>query len=157
VAGQEDEKSRLDRELIELLNELRVALPGVQILFAFLLTVPFAQRFEQVTELQRDVYFVALLATLASSSLLIAPSAYHRMRWRARDKEQLLQTANRLAILGLALLGIAMAASAFFVTDFLFSVRAASLVTAACAALIAWFWFGLPVVRGFREGRHGQL
>ena len=157
MADDAADGTRLDRELIELLNELRVALPGVQILFAFLLTVPFAQRFERVTELQRDVYFVALLATLASSSLLIAPSAYHRLRWRARDKEALLQTANRLAIFGLALLGVGMAAATFFVTDFLFSAGVAGLVTGLGAGLIAWFWFGLPILRGIREGRKAEF
>ncbi|HET6771316.1 MAG TPA: DUF6328 family protein [Actinomycetota bacterium] len=96
----EDRKQRVDRELIELLNELRVALPGVQVLFAFLLTVPFAQRFSQVSGLQRAVYFVALLATAVASVLFITPTAYHRLRWREPDKEQMLFTANRLTIAG---------------------------------------------------------
>src|SRR3954467_8380812 len=86
----------LDRELIELLNELRVVLPGVQVLFAFLLAVPFANGWTGVTELQRDVFFVAFIATAASSILLIAPSSYHRLRWREGDKEQMLRTSNRL-------------------------------------------------------------
>jgi hypothetical protein len=89
----------LDRELIELLNELRVALPGVQVLFAFLLAVPFANGWERVTDLQRDVFFVAFLATAAASILLIAPSAHHRLRWREGDKEQMLRRAGLTAAL----------------------------------------------------------
>jgi hypothetical protein len=94
----EDKKERVNRELIELLNELRVALPGVQVLFAFLLTVPFAQRFGAVSDLQRAVYFVALISTAVASVLFITPTAYHRLRWREPDKEGMLFTANRLAI-----------------------------------------------------------
>lgn len=109
--AEEDQKERVDRELIELLNELRVALPGVQVLFAFLLTVPFTERFGRATALQRSVYFATLLLTTASSVLLIAPTPYHRLRFRAPDKEQLLFTSNRLAIVGLGLLASAMTGS----------------------------------------------
>jgi hypothetical protein len=94
----------LDRELIELLNELRVALPGVQVLFAFLLAVPFANGWRRVTHFQRDVFFVAFLCTAAATILLIAPSTYHRLRWREHDKEHMLTTANRLTIAGSAFL-----------------------------------------------------
>src|SRR5918996_1213051 len=103
----EDRKERLDRELIELLNELRVAIPGVQVLFAFLLTVPFTQRFGDVSEFQKTVYFVTLLCAAAASAFLIAPSAYHRLRFRQRDKHQMVVTSNRLAIVGLAFLALA--------------------------------------------------
>src|SRR6187399_1338300 len=90
VSGSDEGKSeRIDRELIELLNELRVALPGVQVLFAFLLAVPFAQGWTHTTTFQRDLYFGTLLATALSSALLIAPSAYHRINFRLRDKERL--------------------------------------------------------------------
>jgi hypothetical protein len=147
----EDEQSRLDRELIELLNELRVALPGVQILFAFLLTVPFNNRFARVTDLQKDVYFVALLLTLASSALLIAPTAYHRLRWRQRDKETMLRISNRLTIAGIGCLALAMTASVFFVTDFLFESHAAAAVALGAAALFGTFWFALPLGREARE------
>ena len=88
--ADESHEERVNRELIELLNELRVALPGVQVLFAFLLAVPFSQRFADTTELQRDTFMVALLSTLAGSVFLIAPTAYHRIRFRDRDKEALL-------------------------------------------------------------------
>jgi amino acid transporter len=146
-----ENESRLDRELIELLNELRVALPGVQILFAFLLTVPFNGRFERVTELQRDVYYAALLLTLVSSALLMSPTAYHRLRWRRRDKERMLRIANRLAIAGLGALALAMTAALFFVTDFLFSVPAAAVVAGVGVVLFAVFWFALPLSRSALE------
>src|ERR671916_2197791 len=94
----EDRQERTARELIELLNELRVALPGVQVLFAFLLTVPFTQRFPDITSLQRNVFFVAFLSAAAATAFLIAPTAYHRIRFREGDKEQMLQTANVLAL-----------------------------------------------------------
>jgi hypothetical protein len=143
----EDEKERLDRELIELLNELRVALPGVQVLFAFLLTVPFSQRFGQVTELQRDVYFASVLATAVSTILLIAPSSIHRIEWRQHDKAWMLKASNRLAIAGTVFLALAMTGVVFLITDVLFGGAALAIVTAVVAGLFAWFWFGLPLLR----------
>jgi len=137
----------LDRELIELLNELRVALPGVQVLFAFLLAVPFANGWTRVTDLQRDVFFVAFLATAAASILLIAPSAYHRLRWREGDKEQMLQTSNRLAIAGTIFLALGMTAVVFLISDILFRAWWAGLATGAVAGGFAWFWYGLPLSR----------
>ena len=149
------EESRLDRELIELLNELRVALPGVQVLFAFLLAVPFTQRFEEITELQKYTFFVALLATMAGTVLMIAPTAYHRLRFRDRDKERMLHTANRLAVGGTVFLAIAMTATVFLITDMLFTGGVTAAVTAATAGLFAWFWYGLPLSRKLSDGRGG--
>jgi hypothetical protein len=137
----------LDRELIELLNELRVALPGVQVLFAFLLAVPFSNGWNRVTDLQRDIFFVAFLCALASSMLLIAPSAYHRLRWREGDKERMLTVANQLAIAGTAFLALAMTAVAFLITDVLFSGWWVALCTGLTAGGFAWFWYGLPLIR----------
>jgi hypothetical protein len=151
VAGDETKEERLDRELIELLNELRVALPGVQVLFAFLLTVPFTQRFAQVTEMQKNVYFTALLSAAVATVFLIAPSAYHRLRWRQRDKERMLVTANRLSIAGTVFLALAVTASVFVVTDFLFDALSAGLITGLIAGLFCWFWYGLPLVRAARD------
>lgn len=147
----EDDQSRLDRELIELMNELRVALPGVQILFAFLLTVPFNNRFEKVSDLQEDVYFVALLLTVVSTALLMAPTAYHRLRFRQRDKERLLRISNRFAIGGIAALALAIVAAIFFVTDFLFEVWAALGVAVAAGVLLGVLWFLLPLRPEIRE------
>lgn len=147
----EDPKERLDRELIELLNELRVALPGVQVLFAFLLAVPFTQRWEQTTSVQRYAFFAAILCATAASALLIAPSTYHRLRFRQGDKEQMLVTANRLAIAGTAFLALSMSAVVFVVTDVVFDLVVATVVALAAAAVFAWFWYGLPLVRRLRD------
>ena len=145
--AEETHEERVNRELIELLNELRVALPGVQVLFAFLLAVPFSQRFDQTTELQRDTFMVALLSTLAGSVFLIAPSAFHRIRFRDRDKEALLRISNVFAIVGMFFLAVGMTAVVFLVTDLIFKGLATSVITALTAALFAAVWFVLPLVR----------
>jgi Family of unknown function (DUF6328) len=145
--SQQGDEHDLDRELIELLNELRVALPGVQVLFAFLLAVPFANGWTRVSELQRDVFFVAFIAAAASTILLIAPSAHHRLRWREGDKERILRRANDLAIAGTVFLAIGMTATVFLISDILFAAWWAALTTAAIAGAFAWFWYGLPLVR----------
>lgn len=150
MSRDESKDDRLNRELIEFLNELRVVLPGVQVLFAFLLTVPFTNRFDQITNVQRQVFFVTFLCTTASTALLIAPSAYHRLRWREYDKERLLRTANRLSIAGMMFLTLALVGAAFLVTDLLFHTAAAALVTAAAGGFLAWFWWGLPLLRKLR-------
>jgi hypothetical protein len=150
VAG-ETEKQRLDRELIELLNELRVALPGVQVLFAFLLTLPFTRRFEQVGEVGEALYVVALSTTAAASAFLIAPSAHHRLRWRAGDKERILRTANRQAIAGTVLLAVGISTSFYVVVSFLYGPALAVPLTAAVAVLLAWLWYGIALVRRARS------
>jgi hypothetical protein len=150
MPGNESKEERLDRELIELLNELRVALPGVQVLFAFLLGVPFTQRFGEVTDLQKDVYFLTFLCAAASTALLIAPSAYHRLEWRRGDKEHLLVVSNRLAISGTVFLALAISGTVFVVTDMLFDVPSAAAVAAVTAAFFGWFWYGLPLLRRSR-------
>ena len=145
--AEETHEERVNRELIELLNELRVALPGVQVLFAFLLAVPFSQRFEQTTDLQRDTFMVALLSTLAGSVFLIAPSAYHRIRFRDRDKEALLQISNVFAIVGMVFLALGMTSVVFLVTDMIFKGAVTAVVTSFSAGLFALVWFVLPLVR----------
>lgn len=145
--AEETHEERINRELIELLNELRVALPGVQVLFAFLLAVPFSQRFEQTTDLQRGTYMVALLSTLAGSVFLIAPSAYHRIRFRDRDKEALLRISNVFAIVGMVFLAVGMTSVVFLVTDVIFKGGITAVVTAFSAGLFALVWFVLPLAR----------
>jgi predicted membrane channel-forming protein YqfA (hemolysin III family) len=141
----ESPKEQHDRELIELLNELRVALPGVQVLFAFLLAVPFSQRWKDVTEFQKDVFFVAFIATALSSALMIAPSSYHRLRWRSEDKQQILETSNKLVIAGLFALAVAIEAVVLLVSDYIFA-RTEAIVTAACVGFFfAVFWYGLAL------------
>ena len=145
--AEETHEERVNRELIELLNELRVALPGVQVLFAFLLAVPFSQRFAETTDLQRDTFMVALLSTLAGSVFLIAPTAYHRIRFRDRDKEALLRISNAFAIVGVVFLAVGMTAVVFLVTDMIFKGITTVIVTAGTAALFATVWFVLPLAR----------
>jgi hypothetical protein len=140
-------KAELNEELIELLNELRIALPGVQVLFAFLLAVPFANGWQRVTDFQRDVFFVAFLCTTAATILLIAPSIYHRLRWREHDKEHMLVTANRLTIAGSTFLALAIISAVLLITDLLFSLGWAILTTALVAAGFLWFWYGLALLR----------
>jgi hypothetical protein len=151
MSSDESKEEQLDRELIELLNELRVALPGVQVLFAFLLGVPFTQRFGEVTDIQKDVYFLTFLCTAIATALLIAPSAYHRLDWRRGDKEHLLVVSNRLAISGTAFLALAISGAVFVVTDILFDPTSAAVVAAVTAAFFGWFWYGLPLLRRLRD------
>lgn len=136
---------------MELLNELRVALPGVQVLFAFLLTVPFSQRFTETTDLQRDVYFVALIAAGASVAFLVTPSAFHRIRFRQADKAFMLTMSNRLAIVGLVGLAISIVCAVFLVSDFLFAGPAAGIATGLLAGLFMILWFALPIARRIRD------
>ena len=124
-----------------------MALPGVQVLFAFLLAVPFSQRFEQTTDLQRGTYMVALLSTLAGSVFLIAPSAYHRIRFRDRDKEALLRISNVFAIVGMVFLAVGMTSVVFLVTDVIFKGGVTAVVTTFAAGLFALVWFVLPLAR----------
>jgi uncharacterized protein DUF6328 len=150
VPGETD-KERRDRELIELLNELRVALPGIQVLFAFLLILPFTDRFEKLADVDRDVYFAAFVATTAATVLLITPTVFHRIRFRDADKEWMLQLTNRLAIAGSVFLAVAISCTVFLITDLLFGGLTATLVTAVTAVVLAWFWYGLALTREVQD------
>ena len=141
---EETRKERVNRELIELLNELRVALPGVQFLFAFLLIVPFQQTAKDLTTFQLDVYFVALIASAVASGLLIAPAAQHRVLFRQHAKENLLKRSHRSALAGLIALGIAICAVLLLVVDVLFDRTQAWLTAGAVALLLAWWWIAVP-------------
>src|SRR3712207_5010134 len=125
----EDHHERTAREQIELLQELRIVIPGVQVLFAFLLTVPFNQRFTELSTVQRDVFFATLLCTAAATALLIAPSAHHRLLFRKGVREQRLKMGNILAILGLAFLVPAMVGVVYVITDLIFGLATALVVT----------------------------
>jgi hypothetical protein len=145
---EESHQERLDRELEELLQELRLALPGVQILFAFLFVVPFNNRFGETDDFQRNVWFAALMLALGAVACFIAPTAYHRLRFRDFDKERLVTTASRVAIVGLVFLASALSASTFFVVSFVFDNRVAAFVVAVATGLIGGLWFALPLVDG---------
>jgi hypothetical protein len=150
--ADEDEAERLDRELIELLNELRVVMPGVQVLFGFLLTVPFQQRFETIDDFQRIVYFVTLLLVAASSAFLMGPSAFHRLTFREGQKPYLIRLGTRQTIVGMALLALAINGVLLLLADLLFHTTTVAIVVAAMAGLFGWLWFGLALRRR-RSGR----
>ena len=144
AAHGETRQERINRELIELLNELRVALPGVQFLFAFLLIVPFQQTIDRVTDFQRGVYFVALAAAAVATTLLIAPAAQHRVLFRQHDKEGLLRRGSRSAFAGLVVLAVAIVSVLLLVVDVLFSRTLAWTTAGALTALLAWWWIAVP-------------
>jgi hypothetical protein len=149
--GEETEKERLDRNLAELLQELRVALPGVQVLFAFLLAVPFQQGFEQITAFQEKAYFVTLLFTAVSAALLISPTAYHRMTFRRQQKKHMIFLANRLAIAGIACLALAMTGAIMLITDVLFGTTATLVFSALAFSMFLVLWGLLPLRRRLRS------
>src|SRR5690348_13669989 len=143
----ETESERLDRNLSELLQELRVALPGVQVLFAFLLAVPFQAHFTEITDFEKGVYFATLIFTAISAALLIAPSAYHRLTFRFQQKQQLVFLANRFAIAGLGFLALAMTGAIVLITDFLFHSGVATAVAAGTALGVFFVLWGLLPLR----------
>ncbi len=144
----ESEEERLDRNLAELLQELRVAIPGVQFLFAFLLVVPFQQGWVDVTEFERNVYYVALLATAAAAVCLIGPVARHRLRFRELDKKWIVESSHKYAIAGLGFLAIAITTAILLVAHVVFDNATTSIIsTVAVAGMILWVWFGAALVR----------
>src|SRR3954449_7157892 len=146
-------RARPNRQLLELLNELRVALPGVQVLFAFLLAVPFQQRFSQVSTFERDVYLVTLLASAAATAFLIAPTGYHRLLFQRGDRPRIIEHGTRMLIIGLVCLAVAMTGAIFLITSFIFSGGTAVAVAAGSGAMFFWLWFGQAFARRMR-GNH---
>lgn len=143
---RESDADRVDRNLTEFLGELRVALPGVQVLFAFLLVVPFNSQFDSVTGFQRGVYFATLLSAAMASICLIAPTVQHRIEFRRHlDKEGMLMASNRLAIAGLGFLALAIAGAVLLVTDYLYGGVATAFAFGAVVLAIAIVWFGIPI------------
>jgi len=151
VIEDDDEASReeqkRDRQLLELLNELRVALPGVQILFAFLLTVPFSNGYTRMTGFERNLYYVTLVATTLSTACLIAPSAAHRLRFHMRDRAWLVESANGLTIAGLVFLAIAISGAVTLITEILYDGVVVWVYSIALAVCIASLWFARPLLR----------
>jgi len=148
---QEAPDERLNRELIELLNELRVALPGAQVLFAFLLTVPFSDRFQDLTGSQRAFYFAAFVGTTIATGLFMAPTAYHRIRFREGDKERMLRTSNRFAIVGIGFLALSVTMAVVLTADLLFGLATAAMIGLVTFAFLVWVWFAIPVARKVRD------
>ena len=149
--GGQRTKAELDQEWGELVEEHRLAMPGVQVLFGFLLILPFQNRFRELSTQQEYVYFSALLCATVAIVLLISPTAAHRIRWRQSDKEVLLRRATRTAIAATVFMAASMTGSVYLITDYLFGEPATAIVTAIVAALFAGFWYVLPVVRRLRD------
>jgi hypothetical protein len=141
-ARDEEEQERLNRQLLELLNELRVAMPGVQVLFGFLLTVPFQQGFQRVDDFQRTVYAITLVAAATATAFLIAPSALHRVAFGQGQKPAVIRLGTRQFVVGLVALAIAMLGAVTLVLDFLFQSPTPVVIVGALAVLYLWLWFG---------------
>ena len=144
---KETEEERADRNLSDLLQELRVALPGVQVLFAFLLTVPFTNRFNELSDFDEKLYYGVLLCVALASILLVAPTAGHRVLFRRQQKEFLVTTANNLALVGLLLLAIAMTGAIALISDFLFSSTTAIVSAVVMGTAFIGFWYAGPIFR----------
>ena len=149
--SEANDKERLDRNLEEMLRELRLAIPGVTVLLGFLLALPFQTRFGEVTDFQEAVYFACLLLTAASVLLLIAPTAYHRLTFRHQMKAHLVPLGNRLAILGLVALALSVTGVVVLITDFLYGALTTVIIGAACGLLFAVLWFALPISARIEE------
>jgi hypothetical protein len=149
----EEEQERLNRRWQELLNELRVAMPGVQVLFAFLLAVPFQQGFARIDTFQRTTYFVTLLLAAASSVCLIAPSAYHRILFRQRDKPNIIEIGSRFMIFGLVFLALAMNSAILLVTDLIYRDTTVVATVVVTVSVFAWLWFGIGLLRRTQDVR----
>jgi hypothetical protein len=149
----ETEQERVDRNFSELLGELRVALPGVQVLFAFLLVVPFNQRFAAVTNFQEKLYLATLLFAAGASVCLIAPTVHHRVTFRTQDKEYLVQRANELAIAGSVLLAVAMTGAIWLATGIIFGDTVTAAAVAGVAVVFAVVWYVLPLFRLLQRRR----
>jgi len=138
---------KLEREHEQLFDELRSIIPGVEVLFAFLLTVAFTERFEDLTDLQRGVYYATFFCAGLTLVLLLAPSAFHRIRFRQHDKDALLRAANVEALAALALLAFSIAGAVFLITDVMFSTTAAVVASVAIFLVAALLWLIYPLSR----------
>jgi hypothetical protein len=146
MSDGESNKERLDRELMELLQELRVVIPGVQVLLAFLLTAPFQQRFAQLPGSMRNAFFASIACATLATAFLIAPSAHHRLRWRAGEKERLVRVGNQMAIVGTVFLAAAIVLALYVITDVLFTTNLAVLTGIAALVLFGVLWYVVPMV-----------
>ena len=147
----ESEEERLDRNLMELLQELRVASIGVQFLFAFLLVVPFQQGFLEVTDFEKRVYYITLLLTAAAGICLMAPVARHRLRFRDQDKKWIVASSHKYAIVGMTLLALAISGVILLISHYVYDDATAAVATTAMMLAITWVWFGAPLVRELRD------
>jgi len=144
--SDESKGERLDRELMELLQELRVVIPGVQVLLAFLLTAPFQQRFAELPGSMRNAFFASIVCATLATAFLIAPSAHHRLRWRAGEKERLVRVGNQMAIIGTVFLAAAIVLALYVITDVLFTTNLAVLTAIAALVVFGGLWYVLPML-----------
>ncbi len=151
--SEEELKERLEREHGELLEELRSLIPGAEVLFGFLLAIRFTAEFGNLTDTQRYVYYVTLLSTASALVFFLAPAAYHRIRFRAGDKEYMVTKGNREAIAGSVAISIAFTGVIYLVTDLVFGTSQAIIVAAGSFALIAWLWWGVALYRTWQDHR----
>lgn len=149
--GTEDEQERRNRQLDQLLQETRVVMPGVQVLFAFLLAVVFQQGFAQTTGFQKDVFLATILCSTAAALCFIAPAAWHRILFEQSDKRHIIKVANRFVICGVAFLAAAMTLALILVSDFVFGATTATVVAAVAGVAFAWLWFLAPLLRRRRD------
>jgi hypothetical protein len=154
-ARDETQEQRDDRNLIELLQELRVAGLGVQVLFGFLLALPFSSRFAQLGNAQRGLYVAILVLSALATALLLGPVAYHRLVFRLGQKEQLVRAANVMAISGLVGVALAVSATVLLVVSFVDKGLPAALIGTLTACVFAGLWFAFPLVRRQRVQRRG--
>jgi hypothetical protein len=148
LAGRDETPlQRCDRNLVELMQEVRVVQTGVQVLFAFLLTAPLSSRFPELSTALTFQYFATLLAAGAAAILLIAPTAHHRLLFRCGDKEHLVVTANRYTLAGLVFVALSMLGALSFVSGLLMPGPAAVVVPMAAAASLVWIWLVMPLRR----------
>ena len=159
VPSDETERERLNRNTNELLQELRVSQTGVQILFAFLLTLPFTNRFGEVSEFERDVYIVSLLLAAVTSALFIGPVSFHRLLFRRQEKRDLVFLGNTMSIAGLACLAVAMNGVILLITHFLLGATASIVITSISGAIFLYLWYAIPfsrLLRMWREERESR-
>ena len=148
---QESQEQRDDRNLVELVQELRVVGLGVQVLFGFLLSLPFTTRFDRLGGGQRGLYMASLVMAAVAITLLIGPVAYHRLVFRRGMKEPLVRFANVMAIAGLAAVGTAVLLAVLLVTDYVAGALTAALITVLVACMFAGLWFAIPLSRRKRS------
>jgi multisubunit Na+/H+ antiporter MnhC subunit len=153
-ARDETQDQRDDRNLAELLQELRVAGLGVQVLFGFLLSLPFTSRFARLSSGQRDLYLASLLLSATATALLLGPVAYHRLVFRRGQKERLVRAASTMAILGLGVVGLAVSAAVLLVSSYVVSALPAALITAFIVIMFGGLWFAFPIAR--RQEQHSR-
>ena len=144
---EEPRRERVNRELIELLNELRIALPGVQVLFGFLLAVPFSNGYRRISGFQKNVFFATLVATAISTACFVVPTALHRLNFREPEKERILLISNKFSIAGIIFLAVSMIGVIVLVTDVIYSGSAALVAGLVALVVFGGLWLVLPLRR----------